>query len=257
MKLIPGIVFPLLLSLSAPAETPTPPASGTPSPAPVQAPATPPAAKDAAATPPRRHSISYNPPKGLMTGTRINGDGGSRGGGVKLPSLYVLTPDATALTTQAQPSLFWYQSGPAATRFELTLFEPKKAKPLLKVGVEKAGDAGIHRLSLGKYKVTLTPGVLYKWTVALVPDAANRSQNVIAIGTIQRTEPDAQLAATLAAADGADKATLYASKGLWYDALQAISDAIDAAPEDKSLHAQRARLLEQVDLKAAAAWDRK
>jgi hypothetical protein len=192
-----------------------------------------------------------------MTGTRINGDGGSRGGGVKLPALYVLTPDATALTTRAQPSLFWYQSGPAATRFELTVFEPKKAKPLLRVGVEKAGDAGIHRLSLEKYKVTLTPGVVYKWTVALVPDVANRSQNVIAIGTIQRTEPDARLAATLATTEGPDKAALYASKGFWYDALEAISDAIDAAPADKSLRAQRAKLLEQVDLKAAAASDRK
>jgi hypothetical protein len=191
-----------------------------------------------------------------MTGTRINGDGGSRGG-VKLPSLYVLTPDATALTSQAQPSLFWYQSGPAATRFELTVFEPKKAKPLLRVGVEKAGAAGIHRLSLGKYKVSLTPGVLYKWTVALVPDAASRSQNVIAIGTIQRAEPDAQLAATLASAEGADKAALCASKGYWYDALEAISDAIDAAPQDKSLRAQRAKLLEQVDLKLAATADRK
>jgi hypothetical protein len=215
------------------------------------------AAKPAEPAPAKRTLLKYTPPKTASSGTRIDGDGASRGSGEKLPSLYVLAPNHTALTTREQPSLFWYQTGPAKTRFELTLTEPKNPKPLLKVGTDKSDQAGIHRISLAKQKVTLKPGVAYKWTVAWVPDPANRSQDVLASGSIQRIEPDAKLTAALADAKGLDKAEAYAQGGIWYDALEALSNEIDAAPKDKSLHAQRAALLEQAGLKEAAAGERK
>jgi hypothetical protein len=195
-----------------------------------------------------------------MSGTRRDGTGGTRGSGVKLPSLFVLAPEGTALTAQAQPSLFWYQSGPASVPMVLTVTEvhTKNPKPLLKVGLDKAAEAGIHRLSLARYKeAVLAPGVLYQWNVALVPDQKNRSQDVIASGTIQRTDPNAELAAALAAAEGPDKAALYAGRGYWYDALQVITDAINATPKDNTLQSQRARLLESAGLKIAATSDRK
>jgi hypothetical protein len=192
-----------------------------------------------------------------MPGTRIDGTGGSRGGGVKVPSLYVLAPNHTGLTTSAQPSLFWYQTGPANLRLELTLVEPGKPKPLLRVGIDKAGTAGIHRFPLSKHNVNLEPGILYKWSVALVPDPANRSQEVIAMGTIQRTEPNSELTAALASAQGLEKAAVFASKGIWYDALETVTNQIDAAPNDKSVRLQRAKLLDEAGLKDAAASDRK
>jgi hypothetical protein len=210
--------------------------------------------------PAKRSLLKYTPPKSATTGTsgtRIDGDGGSRAGGVTLPSLCVLAPNHTGLTTRGRLSLFWYQSGQASTRFELTLVEPKKPKPVLRVGRDKVDEAGIHRTLLARHNVTLTPGVLYKWSIALVPDPANRSQDVIASGTIQRIEPDAQLATALADAKGLDKAAIYASKGLWYDALEAVTNEMDAAPGNKQLRLQRAALLEQVGLKDAAAAERR
>jgi hypothetical protein len=192
-----------------------------------------------------------------MAGTRVDGDGGSRGGSVKVPSLYVLAPNHTGLTTRPQPSLFWYQSGPTGTRFELTVIEPKKPKPVLRVSVDKADQPGIHRLVLSKYNVTLNPGTMYKWTVSLVPDPASRSQDVIASGYIQRTEPDSEFTAALGNAEGMDRAALYAEKGFWYDALEVVTNEIDATPNDKDLHRRRAALLEQAGLKDAAASERK
>ncbi len=249
MKTFPVIATTLLLIVSAQAQTPAPPAS-TPGPAPAQTPD-----GKAKADPPKR--LVYVKPKIASTGTRVDGDGGSRGPGVKVPSIYVLAPNHTGLTSRAQPSLFWYQSGPASTRFELTVIEPKKPKPVLQVGADTAGQPGIHRLPLGKHNVTLTPGILYKWTIALIPDPANRSQDVIASGTIQRTEPDAQFTSALDGAEGLNKASLYASKGFWYDALEVVTNEIDAAPKDKALRLQRAALLDQAGLKDAAASERK
>lgn len=204
----------------------------------------------------KRSLLDYTPPKNVTTGTRIDGDGGSRGKGEKLPSLYVLAPNHTALTTREQPSLFWYQTAAAKTHFELTLTEPKNPKPLLKVATDKA-DGGIHRVSLAKHNVTLKPGVTYKWTIAWVPDPANRSQDVIASGSIQRIEPEAKLTAALADAKGLEKAAVYAQHGIWYEALEMVSNEIDAAPKSKELHAQRAALLDQAGLKEAAAAERR
>jgi hypothetical protein len=211
---------------------------------------------------PKRTLLKYTPPKTAGTGVRTDGDGGSRAGGAKLPSLYVLAPDHTALTTQAQPSLFWFQDGPApkdvGARFELTLVDPKNPKPLLKVGApladQKADGTGIHRIQLARHKITLDPGVAYKWSVALVPDANNRSQDLVASGVIQRSEPSPELTADLAKSD---KASAYAANGVWYDALSALSDQIDAAPKDAALRAERAGLLQQAGLKAAAEFERK
>jgi hypothetical protein len=257
MKLLPGMVFIALLTAFAQAQTPAPPAASTPTPGPAQTPAgTAKAGGDGA--PQARHvHLTYTPPTHAAAGTRKDGNGGSRGGGPKQPSLYVLAPNHTALTTRAQPSLFWYQSGPASTRFELTVVEPRKPKPLLKVEADKADQPGIHRVQLARYNITLTTGVTYRWTVSLVPDPANRSQDIIAWGTIERTEPDAQLTAASAGAQGLDKAALYAGKGFWYDALEAVTDEINASPKNREIRLQRAALLEQADLKEAAASERK
>ena len=211
---------------------------------------------------PKRTILKYTPPKTAGSGLRADTDGGSRAGGAKLPSLFVLTPDHMGITTQAQPSLFWFQDGPApkdvGARFELTLVDPKNPKPVLKVGApladQKDGGAGIHRIQLARQKITLEPGVAYKWSVALVPDANNRSQDLVASGVIQRSEPSAELTAELAKTD---KAAAYAANGVWYDALSALSDQIDAAPKDATLRAARADLLQQAGLKAAAEFERK
>ena len=239
MKALALLLTTSLLLTHAPAQDPAKPAEGAP------------------AAPAKRGLLKYSPPKTAASGTRIDGDGASRGSGAKLPSLYVLAPNHTALTTREQPSLFWYQTGPAKTRFEVTLTEPKNPKPLFKVGTDKSDQAGIHRISLAKQKITLKPGVSYKWTVAWVPDPANHSQDVVASGSIQRIEPDAKLTAGLADAKGLDKVALYAQSGIWYDALEALSNEIDAAPKNKDLRAQRAALLEQAGLKDAAISERR
>ena len=176
----------------------------------------------------------------------------------------MLTPSHIAFTTQAQPTLFWFQDGPtqkgSVATVEVALIDPKKPKPLLKTAFAIAGEkdrgAGIHSLKLARYKVTLEPGIEYKWSVALVPNAKDRSQDSLATGMIKRIEPAAELTAELAKKD-ADKATAYATNGVWYDALAAISEQIIAAPKDADLRAVRANLLEQAGLKSAADSERK
>ena len=222
---------------------------------------------DGAAPTAKKSLFKYTPPKTSEGGKRIDGDGGSRGPDVKLPNITVLAPKEAAVTTSEQPSLFWFQAGPMpekvikTARIEVTLLDPKNPKPLLKVTSPLSGDkqagSGLRRVALGKQKVSLQPGVNYKWTVALIPDPANRSQDVVTSASIQRIEPSKELAAALKTAAPGDKAAVYAQNGVWYDAVEAITAQIDKEPKNGDLRKQRGELLKQGGLKDAAAADLK
>ena len=182
--------------------------------------------------------------------------GGARGDGANTV-LIALVPNHIALTTQTQPSLFWFQSKPAKAKFELTVVEPKKPKPLVSLTAPQADKPGIHRVKLAKYKVELQPDVAYEWSVAIVPDAENRSRDVIAKGVIKRIAPPGDLANRVTQMGDLERAAAFAQAGIWYDAFESISNAIEAHPDDASLRAQRAALLQQVGLSEAAAADKK
>jgi Domain of Unknown Function (DUF928) len=200
--------------------------------------------------------LVYKPPAGAGNiPTRVSG--GARGENGLDTVLLPLVPDQLALTTQAQPSLFWFQSKPAKAKFELAVVEPKNPKPLVSLTSPDADKPGIHRIKLARYKVELKPDVVYEWSVAVVPDPENRSKDVIAKGVIKRVKASADLASEVEKADDVSRASAYAQAGIWYDALDAISNAIEAHPDDASLKEQRASLLKQVGLNQAAALDKK
>ena len=194
--------------------------------------------------------VKFRPPTTGQASVRVTG--GSRGTGDATITLDVLAPDDIGVTTQEQPSLFWFQSKPGDAKFELTLLQENKVKPLVQVKVERSTKAGIQRLKLSDHGVKLAPAVEYQWVVALVTDADNRSKDLVASGVIKRVEPTADLKEKISKATPASLASVYADAGIWYDALSVLSDQIEAKPEDKALRQTRADLLRQVGLKTAA-----
>src|SRR5215831_15935194 len=186
------------------------------------------AAEQKPAAPP---AVKFRPPTTGTSSVRVTG--GSRGTGTNEVVLDVLAPDEIGITTQEQPSLFWYQSKPANARFELTLLQDQKVKPIIQVQMERSTAAGIQRLKLSEQNVKLAPGVEYQWVVALVTDPDNRSKDLVASGVIKRIEPAADLKVKIASAAPAALPAVYAEAGIWYDALSVLSDQIDAHPADQ------------------------
>ena len=198
--------------------------------------------------------LKFRPPSaGGAPAVRVTG--GSRGSGEAVVTLDVLAPDTVGITTQEQPSLFWFQSKPAKAKFELTVLEEKKVKPIVQVTVDRAAKAGIQRMKLSEYGAKLTPGVEYQWVIALITDPDNRSTDLIASGAIKRIPKTSELAKKLSEIPADSQASVYADAGVWYDALASLSDQIDANPKDKSLRQARGELLKQVGLKAAAQYE--
>jgi hypothetical protein len=108
---------------------------------------------------------------------------------------------------------------------------------------------------LSDYGVKLIPGERYNWSIALVLDPKRRSKDIIAVGSIERVERANMNPAVLTAAPTTDALYRFAAEGLWYDAVMAISELIEAAPADLALRKQRVDLLDQVDLPEVGNFD--
>lgn len=202
----------------------------------------------------KRPAVKYVPPMRGAPASRVGG--GSRGVGDDAPKLSVLSPDHTGLTIQEQPTLYWYVSKPVVAHFEVTVINDQLVDPLVDKDFSVPTKAGIQRLRLADFGVKLKPNVEYRWYVSLIVDPAQRSNDIIASGTIQRILPSQELQEKLAHADKKAQVGIYAEAGVWYDALSSISDLITAKPEERALREQRAELLEQVGLEEAASYDR-
>ena len=199
-------------------------------------------------------TIIYKPPQRGAPGGREGA--GTRGLRESL-TLAVLAPqNHTGLTVQAQPVLYWYLSQETRQPVEVILTDQQSIKPLLTIRLNPPLQPGMQRVRLADHNIHLVPGVLYKWSVSLVRDAAQRSYDVTTAGTIERIELPNELRQQLAQASTMTAARLYATEGLWYDTIAALSELIDTRPQDTTLRQQRATVLAQEGLTAAAAYDR-
>jgi hypothetical protein len=189
----------------------------------------------------------YKPPLRGAPGGRVGG--GTRGApGRDIFVLSVLAPDHTGLTMREQPSLFWFISSDTSLPVEVTVSDPNATEPLLETRIAAPVGRGVHRVRLADHNVRLAAGVAYQWAVTVIPDAARRSRDILASGTIERVEPSGELGPKLAAARNQDLASVYAEAGIWYDALEAVTDLIERSPGDAAPREYRAALLVQAGL---------
>jgi hypothetical protein len=188
----------------------------------------------------------YQPPKRGAPGGRVGG--GTRGIQRDVFVLSVLAPDHSGFTVSEQPYLYWFISSPTSLNVELTVMDPQGVQPILETRIASPVKAGVHRIRLADHGVRLSPGAPYRWFIAVVPDADRRSKDILAGGAIERIEIPQELKAKLGQAGKVEIPFLYAEAGIWYDALAAISDLIESAPQDQTLRKQRSSLLQQAGL---------
>ena len=188
----------------------------------------------------------YIPPGRGAPGGRIGG--GTRGPQREVFVLSVLAPDHSGFTTSEQPSLYWFISKSTSLPVEFTVMDPHGVQPILETQLPAPVTAGVHQVRLSDFNVRLAPGAAYRWFISVVPDPDRRSKDITAGGAIERVEMPEGLKAKVAQAAKSDLPSLYGEAGLWYDTVAAISELIEAAPQDQALRKQRTALLSQVGL---------
>ena len=202
----------------------------------------------------------YKPPLRRATPSRVRN--GTRGPGDRLPSLWVLAPDHMGLTVHDQPELYWYLSKSSRHPVEITLSDQEAIDPLFELRLQPPVTAGIHRTRLAEHGIRLKPNVPYEWFVALLANPEDPSQDIVSRGTIQHVAPsDSRQQQVHTALQKAVPTTnawrIYASAGIWYDAMAMLSTLIEKTPRDAALRQQRAVLLDEVSLPEVAAYSRK
>ncbi len=196
---------------------------------------------------PRRASPPPIAPRGRV-------GSGVRGGGGEGSPILPLAPDHVGFTIEEQPSFYWFLSQDTPSALEFTLRDDRAIKPVIETRLQSPAQAGVHRISLKELGVKLEVGVQYKWYVTLLQGPEASSKDIVAGGTIERLDLIEALP-HLDVTKTEDKAKRYAAAGIWYDAIKAVSEQIEASPGDAGLRCKRAGLLKQVNLSEIAKYD--
>lgn len=202
--------------------------------------------------PPSPAPIFVLPKVGKPTG-RLRG--GPRRLGDGTPDIYVLVPDHVGYTTSAQPVLYWYLSEQARgdVRFELTLIDVYSVDQLLDERLAVPSRPGVQTIRLADHGVKLAVGEEYQWSVSLVLETRDRSEDVVSSGWIEVVETPKGMQDRLAAAGLEGAAAVYSAAGLWYETLDATYMQMIRNPDDPRHRQQLSTLLREVGLPETAA----
>ena len=119
--------------------------------------------------------LKYTPPK---TSAPLTLSGGGTRGFESKPLIKLLAPRHTALTSQAQPVLYWYTALPEKQAFLLSISKEGSEQPIWQQRVDNIPAEGLHSLRLADIGVTLSQGETYRWNVA-IDDKAQKDGEAI------------------------------------------------------------------------------
>ena len=198
--------------------------------------------------------IRFQPPDTTTPNRRVGGV--VRGAGDPLPAIINLAPARVGLTVARQPVLYWYLSGRSDYPIEISVIDGNTVEPLLEFRIKPPVEMGVHTIRLADYGLNLAPGRTFEWFVALVSNEDVRSEDVVSGAAIMHVAESRSLTARLAGVEPEERARIFAEEGLWYDVVDTLSEAIRRTPENLSLRAWRADLMEQVSLFSIGTYDR-
>lgn len=200
-------------------------------------------------TPPTSGSLPVNREGGATRGSECIQDNGS---------LIALVPASRFGETIAEyPTVFWYMPKTAAAQLEFVLKDANQEEiystiyTLAKSADNMVvGSPGIMSLTLPAF-ANLPPLEVnqeYYWTLALVCNPTDRSEDLVVGGGIKRVQPDATFARQVQQATPQERISLYANKRLWYETLATLVELQRDRPNSNDLRSAFNKLLTSVGL---------
>jgi len=180
------------------------------------------------------------------------GGGGTRGAWVSSPSpLTALMPEnGSGLTVAERPTFFCYVPQPVEQVGQVVEFVllDEATDTIVYETTLTTTSAGIMSLELPETVMPLEIGKPYHWYFSIITDTADRSSDPFVDGWVQRVVPEPALASQLSIAAPIERPILYASTGIWYDALTELANLRRLHPGDPTLNEQWVNLLSSVGL---------
>jgi hypothetical protein len=209
--------------------------------------------------PTQEEPIVYEPPMRGAPESRVGG--ATRGIDIQSdedqgPVAAILAPKHTGLTVSEQPTLYWFVSKTSFVRIEVAREVEGSYRTVLQVDYPQAVASGINAFSFADYNMLLQVGTDYRWSLIILGSGDGEDGELASSGTIRRVLPHESLMTKLSQNVDVSKFYTLAEEGVWYDAVDELSKAIAADPDNSHLRERRAELLDQVDLPAVAAYER-
>ncbi|NJO43540.1 MAG: DUF928 domain-containing protein [Cyanobacteria bacterium RU_5_0] len=153
-------------------------------------------------------------------------------------------------TTETHPTLWFYTPHILTPEraAEFVLLDNEGNEVYRTTLVEPEMSAGIVQVSLPE-TVALEENKMYEWYFLVNCDAGNP---MYTRGGIQRVALDANLTNQIQQASLAEQAALYASNGIWYDALTILMELRLANPTDRTIATNLLTFLESARLQEMA-----
>ena len=199
----------------------------------------------------------FEPPPGRDAPRGGTAGGGSRPAGgacsstlsAKSSSLAALVPGRNLGLTQAEhPNFLVYIPQTTAQAAEFSLFdEQMNGIYQMSVPVSKAGLVSIRLPDTAPPLVKDKP---YYWTVALVCNPSDRTEDWVVGGWIESVEPSSSLKQQLANVTAVERVSLYAKHGFWYEALNTLVELQRTQPNNPAVVTAWAQLMKSVGLDA-------
>ncbi len=196
-------------------------------------------------------SVTFNPPSG-NGGSPGTTDGGAARGkcpqdvSVKTTSLTALIPDNhPALTVAAHPTFLVYVPQTTASSAELTVVEGTD-NGIYQTRVALTGHPGVVSISLPDSEPALEIGKHYQWKFAVICNPEDRlNDDLVVSGWIQRIDPKLP---SLEGLNPLERTSVYASKGIWYEAVNTLAQLRRENPQDLTITSKWEELLKSTGL---------
>jgi hypothetical protein len=156
-----------------------------------------------------------------------------------------------AKTVTPRPTFWFYVpyrlNGKILVTFAL---QDDKDNNLYRADLMPTSEPGVVQISLPANAPALEPGKRYQWffTIECEPNLSLETR-----GWVDRINADPDFTQKLTQATPRDRASLYASNGLWYEALTTLADLRRRNPNDGAIAADWSSLLQSVGVDPAVA----
>ena len=158
------------------------------------------------------------------------------------------------LTKEAHQNLFFYLPKTSKKTMVEFVLQDEKSNSLSETTFTTSDSTGVVNVSLPNSESlpSLAIGKKYHWYLSIICEEDNRANDIFVDGWIQRIELAPEFAKKLEHFPPTERAVLYASNGLWYDALTTLAELLYTYPNDSRVAASWKQLLKSVSLDTIA-----
>ncbi|MEM9904936.1 MAG: DUF928 domain-containing protein [Cyanobacteria bacterium P01_D01_bin.44] len=169
--------------------------------------------------------------------------------------LMALVPDQNlGLTSDASPT-FWFSlpTVSASRVLEFGLFDENETL-VYQTTLLATSKAGVIGIDLSELEGAPALGVdkNYRWSLSIICNAQNPSENIWVDGWVRRIELPPSVTSQLPHTPALDQSEVYLDAGLWHEGLTQLAQLMRSQPEDTSVETQWQTLLESINLAQAA-----